>query len=259
MDLGISGRKAIVCGSSRGLGRACAQALAEAGVAVYINGRDAASLERAAEEIRRSTGAEVEPVVADIGTREGQASLLAACPRPDILINNNGGPPFRDFRALRREDMIEGLRMNMLAPIELIQQVVDHMTAQRFGRIVNITSISVKMPIAGLDLSSGARAGLTSFLAGVAREVAAHNVTINQLMPGYFGTERLLQTFAAASARTGQPAEAVEAQMRAAVPAGRFGAPAEFGQTCAFLCSVHAAYITGQNLLLDGGMHRSAF
>ena len=259
MDLGLRGRKAIVCGSSRGLGKACAQALAEAGVAVVLNGRDRERLETAAEEIRRSTGAEVTPVVADIGTQAGQASLLAACPRPDILINNSGGPPFRDFRSLAHQDMVDGLRMNMLTPIELVQKVIDHMTAQRFGRIVNITSITVKMPLAGLDLSSGARAGLTAFLAGVAREVAAHNVTINQLMPGYFGTERLLQSFAATAARTGATEAEAQAQMIAGIPAGRVGSPAEFGQTCAFLCSTHAAFITGQNLLLDGGMHRSAF
>lgn len=259
MDLGISGRKAIVCGSSRGLGRACAQALAEAGVSVFINGRDAASLEATADAIRRATGSDVTPVAADIGTREGQALLLAACPQPDILVNNNGGPPFRDFRTLSREQMVEGLGMNMLAPIELIQAVIDHMTTQRFGRIVNITSVSVKMPLAGLELSSGARAGLTSFIAGVARSVAEHNVTINNLMPGYFATERLRAVFAAGAQRSGISEDEVSARMLAGVPAKRFGSPEEFGQTCAFLCSTHAAFITGQNLLLDGGMYPSAF
>lgn len=259
MDLGISGRKAIICGSSRGLGRACAQALAEAGVAVIINGRDAARLEATAEAISRATGSTVTPVVADIATREGQATLLAACPQPDILVNNNGGPPFRDFRALERTDMVEGLTMNMVAPIELIQKVVDPMIARRFGRIVNITSVSVKMPLAGLDLSSGARAGLTSFVAGVARSVAEHNVTINNLMPGYFATERLRAVFAAGAQRSGASEDEVAARMLAGVPAKRFGSPEEFGQTCAFLCSAQAGFITGQNLLLDGGMYPSAF
>lgn len=259
MDLGISGRKAIVCGSSQGLGKACAQALAEAGVAVVVNGRDAGKLERTAAEIRQATGTEVTPVAADVGTREGQAALLDACPGPDILINNSGGPPFRDFRALDRAAMIDGVTMNMITPIELIQKVLDHMTAQRFGRIVNITSISVKMPIAGLDLSSGARAGLTSFLAGVARSVAEHNVTINNIMPGYCDTERLRQSFAAAAERTGESPETVAERMAAAVPARRFATPQEIGEACAFLCGAHAGYITGQSLLVDGGLYPSAF
>src|SRR5262249_41793340 len=171
MDLGIHGRKAIICGSSQGLGKGCALALAEAGAALVINGRRQAQLEQTAEEIRRATGVAVTPVAADIGTPEGQAALLAACPEPDILIDNAGGPPFREFRAPDRESMIGGVSTNMIVPIELIQKVIGHMTAQRFGRIVNITSVTVKMPIAGLDLSSGARAGLTAFLAGVARSV----------------------------------------------------------------------------------------
>jgi 3-oxoacyl-[acyl-carrier protein] reductase len=259
MDLGIRGRKAIVCGSSQGLGKGCALALAEAGVNLVINGRRQAVLEGTAEEIRRAAGVEVIPIAADISTREGQDSLLAACPEPDILINNNGGPPFRDFRELDRAAMLDGVTMNMIAPIELIQKVIGHMTAQRFGRIVNITSISVKMPISGLDLSSGARAGLTAFLAGVARSVADRNVTINNMMPGYFETERLRQSFAATAKRTGLSVEAAAEQSAASVPARRFGTPLEFGKACAFLCSVHAGYITGQNLLIDGGRHQSAF
>jgi 3-oxoacyl-[acyl-carrier protein] reductase len=259
MDLGIRGRMAIVCASSQGLGLACARALAEAGVSLVINGRNRTLLHQAAEEIRAATGAEVTPVVADVSTVDGQDALLAACPTPDILINNNGGPPFRDFRELDRQAMLTGVTMNMVTPIELIQKVIDAMAAREFGRIVNITSISVKMPVAGLDLSSAARAGLTAFVAGVARKVADKNITINNLLPGNFDTQRLRNGFAAASKKTGQPESAIAAQAKAEIPARRFGTPAEFGQTCAFLCSVHAAYITGQNILLDGGVYPAAF
>jgi len=259
MDLGIRGRTAIVCASSQGLGLACARALAEAGVSLVINGRNRPLLERAAEEIRQATGADVTPVAADVSTLEGQEALLAACRTPDILINNNGGPPFRDFRELDREAMLTGVTMNMVTPIELIQKVIDPMAARGFGRIVNITSISVKMPLAGLDLSSAARAGLTAFAAGVARKVADKNVTINNLLPGSFDTQRLRGGFAAAAKRTGKPESALAAQAMAEIPAKRFGTPAEFGHTCAFLCSVHAAYITGQNILLDGGVYPAAF
>jgi 3-oxoacyl-[acyl-carrier protein] reductase len=259
MDLGIRGRKAIVCASSQGLGRGCARALAEAGVAVIVNGRNRGLLEQTATEIRRATGVEVTPVVADISTPFGQAELLAACPAPDILINNNGGPPFRDFRKLDRAALLAGVTANMVAPIELIQQVLDGMAARGFGRIVNITSTSVKMPLAGLDLSSGARAGLTAFLAGVARSVADRNVTINNLLPGSFDTARLRGGLAR-TAQTEGVSDAVAAQQaREEIPAKRFGEPAEFGQTCAFLCSVHAGYITGQNILLDGGAYPGAF
>lgn len=259
MDLGIRGKKAIVCGSSRGLGRGCALALAQAGVALVINGRDPLTLEKTAEEIRQAAGVDVTPVAADISTPEGQAALLAACAEPDILINNNGGPPFLDFRQLDRQSMLNGVTMNMVTPIELIQQVIDSMSSKRFGRIVNITSISVKMPIAGLDLSSGARAGLTAFVAGVARGVADRNVTINNLLPGYCDTERLREGFIASAKRTGSSEDAIAADWQATVPAKRFGTASEFGQTCAFLCSSHAGYITGQNILMDGGLHQSAF
>ncbi len=259
MDLGIRGRKAIVCASSRGLGRGCAQALAEAGVALVINGRDRVALEKAAEEIRRATGVEVTPVAADISTPEGQAAVLAACPEPDILVNNNSGPPFRDFRAIDRSAMLAGLTMNMVTPLELIQKVIDPMAARGFGRVVNITSLGVKMPLAGLDLSSGARAGLTAFVAGVARSVAGKNVTINNLLPGYFDTERLRQGFAATAERTGSTLDEVVAAWQESVPAKRFGTPVEFGRMCAFLCSVHAGYITGQSILMDGGLFPSNF
>jgi 3-oxoacyl-[acyl-carrier protein] reductase len=259
MDLGIHGRKAIVCASSQGLGLACARALAEAGVSVVINGRNRALLDRAAEEIRHASPVEVWPVAADVSTKAGQEALLAACPQPDILVNNNGGPPFRDYRELDRQAMLAGVTMNMVTPIELIQQVIDAMAARGFGRIVNITSISVKMPMAGLDLSSGARAGLTAFVAGVARGVADKNVTINNLLPGSFDTARLRSGFLATAKRQGTTESELARLSQEAIPAKRFGTPAEFGQTCAFLCSAHAGYITGQNILMDGGAYPAAF
>jgi 3-oxoacyl-[acyl-carrier protein] reductase len=253
MDLGIAGRKAIVCASSRGLGRACAHALAQAGCEVVINGRDAKALETTAAELRQATGAKVIAVQADVATPEGQTALLAACPQPDILVNNNAGPPFRDFRQLTRAHMIDGVIANMVVAIELTQKVIDSMSARRFGRIVNITSGSVKMPLAGLDLSSGARAGLTAFLAGIARAVAASNVTINFLLPGTFDTERLHSNIVANAKTKGISVEQANADRMATVPAKRFGTPDEFGAACAFLCSAQAGYITGQNLLIDGG------
>jgi 3-oxoacyl-[acyl-carrier protein] reductase len=253
MDLGISGRKAIVCASSRGLGRACAAALAQAGCEVVINGRDAKALEETAAQLRQATGATVVPVEADVATPEGQRALFAACPQPDILINNNAGPPFRDFRQLNRQQMIDGVIANMIVGIELTQKVIDAMVSKKFGRIVNITSSSVKMPLAGLDLSSGARAGLTAFLAGVARSVAASNVTINFLLPGTFDTERLRSNIAANAKNKGVSLDEAKAERIATVPARRFGNPEEFGAACAFLCSAHAGYITGQNILIDGG------
>jgi 3-oxoacyl-[acyl-carrier protein] reductase len=259
MDLGIRGRTAIVCASSQGLGKACARALAEAGVSLVINGRNHALLEQTAEEIRQATGVQVRAVAADVSSAEGQAALLAACPTPDILINNNGGPPFRDFSELDRQAMLSGVTMNMVTPIELVQKVIDGMAARGFGRIVNITSISVKMPIPGLDLSSAARAGLTAFLAGVARKVADKNITINNLLPGNFDTQRLRNGLLAAAKQSGKSESDMAAQARSEIPAKRFGTPTEFGQTCAFLCSVPAAYITGQNILLDGGLYPAAF
>ena len=259
MDLGISGRKAIICASSRGLGRGCAMALAEAGVDVVINGRDKTALEGTAQAISLRTGATVTPVLADVSTLEGQQALLAACPNPDILINNNGGPPFQDFRQLERQAMLDGVTMNMVTPIELIQAVIGPMVEREFGRIVNITSISVKMPVEGLDLSSGARAGLTAFLAGVCRGVANKGVTINHILPGFFNTDRLQAGFTATSKISGRSEGDIANERAGQIPAQRFGTPDEFGQTCAFLCSVHAGYITGQSVLLDGGLYQSAF
>jgi 3-oxoacyl-[acyl-carrier protein] reductase len=259
LDLGIKGRRAIVCGSSRGLGHACATSLARAGVEVVVNGTDAERVGRAADEIRRKTGAKVTPVAADVTTHEGQAALLAALPDPDILITNAGGPPFRDFRELSREDMLKGVTWNMVTPIELIQATIDQMVERRFGRIVNITSISVRMPFLGLDLSSGARAGLTAFLAGVARSVAHAGVTINNLLPGLFDTDRYRASVAANAKSLGVSAEEMAERRKDSVPAQRIGEPSEFGDACAFLCSARAGYITGQNLLLDGGLFNSAF
>ncbi|MGD9867624.1 MAG: SDR family oxidoreductase, partial [Hyphomicrobiales bacterium] len=186
-------------------------------------------------------------------------ALLAAAPAPDILVNNTGGPPHRDYTEIDRQKMLDGVVMNMVTPVELIQQVLPHMIGQRFGRIVNITSASVKMPLAGLDLSSGARAGLTAFLAGVARKVAAHNVTINHILPGAFDTDRLRSGLERNARVQDVPVEQFAKSREAAIPAGRFGNPDEFGKACAFLCSTHAGYITGQNLLIDGGAFNSAF
>jgi 3-oxoacyl-[acyl-carrier protein] reductase len=259
MDLGISGRKAIVCASSRGLGRACAQALAAAGCEVVINGRDAATLQATAAAIAQATGAKVVPVRADVATPEGQAALFEACPEPDILVNNNAGPPLRDFRELTRQQIIDGVIANMAVAIELIQKAIDPMMRRRFGRIVNITSAAVKLPQAGLDLSSGARGGLSIFVAGVARQVAEGNVTINNLLPGAFGTDRLQATLAATAKRKGISPEQAMAERVASVPARRIGDPAELGAACAFLCSAHAGYITGQNLVIDGGAFPGAF
>lgn len=260
LQIDLSGRNAIVCASSRGLGFACAKMLVRAGASVVVNGRDAAHLDRCVDALRQEGGAgRITAVPGDISDGDTQQRLLDACPEPDILVNNNGGPPIADFRDLRRQDMIDGLTANMLAPIEMIQRVIDGMVARRFGRIVNVTSITVKMPISGLDLSSGARAGLTSFMAGILRDVAGANVTVNQLMPGYFETERSRGGLIRRAEKTGRPIDELEAERRASIPAGRLGDPDEFGRACAFLCSPESGFITGQNLLMDGGMYRSAF
>ena len=259
MDLGIAGRQAIVCASSRGLGKACARALVEAGVDVVVNGRDPDVTEATRTELAALGGGSVTAVVADVSTREGQDALLAACPAPDILVNNNGGPPLKDFRTLDRDAMLAGVTMNMVTPIELVQRTVDGMAERGFGRIVSITSSSVLAPIPGLDLSSGARAGLTAFLAGVARTVADRGVTINQLMPGAFDTDRLRGNLAAGAKRAGKDVDEIAAARARSIPAGRFGEPDEFGAACAFLCSTSAGYVTGQSLLIDGGAFPGAF
>lgn len=259
MDLGIRGRSAIVCASSRGLGNGCATALAEAGCNLVLNGRDAATLAAAARTIRDRHGVDVQEIAGDVSDPAIRDKLLAACPAPDILVNNNGGPPLRDFRTLTQEAMLAGITNNMITPIELVKAVIDGMVERGFGRIVNITSLSVYQPIPGLDLSSGARAGLTAFLAGIARTVASRNVTINSILPGKFDTDRIRDTIDFAAKKTGRSLEEETAQATAGIPAGRLGKPDEFGKACAFLCSAHAGYITGQNLIMDGGTYPSAF
>lgn len=259
MDLGIRGKKAIVCASSKGLGRGCAIALADAGCDLVINGRDPVLLAKTAAEIRERFGVRVVEVIGDVSKPEVQKALIVACPDPDILVNNNGGPPYRDFRELDREKILEGVTNNMVTPIELVKAVIDGMASRGFGRIVNITSLSVYVPIPGLDLSSGARAGLTSFLAGVARTVIDRNVTINSLLPGKLDTDRLRGPHEPGSIETAAAAKERKARLAADIPAKRLGTPEEFGQVCAFLCSVHAGYLTGQNIPVDGGLYVSAF
>ena len=258
MDLGISGRKAIVCASSKGLGKACAMALAQAGCEVVVNGRNADRLEATAQEIR-AAGAVVVAVAGDLGDPEVRAALLAACPAPDILVNNNGGPPPQPFNAITRDDLLRGLDANMLTPIALTQAVVAGMASRRFGRIINITSASVRAPIPGLDVSSGARAGLTAFLAATARALARDNVTINSIQPGAFDTDRIRVGLAKQAASQGVDEGKVRAQREASIPAGRFGDALELGQLCAYLASAQAGYITGQNILIDGGAFPGAF
>ena len=257
MDYGIAGRKAIVCAASKGLGRACAISLAREGVELVITARTAATLEATAEEIRRETGVRVTAVVGDITTDAGREATLAACPEPDILVNNAGGPPHGDFRDWTRDDWIRAVDGNMLTPIFLIKAVVDGMCGRGFGRIVNITSASVKSPIPELGMSNSARAGLTGFCAGLARQVARHNVTINGLLPGPFLTDRLRSGSAAEARASGRDVDDIIAERAKASPAGRVGDPAEFGNACAFLCAASSGFIVGQNLLLDGGRFNS--
>ena len=259
MDLGIKGRKAIVCASSKGLGKACAISLARAGCELVINGRDEKALAATAREITEATGVKVTAVAADVGSIEGRKALLAACPQPDILVNNNAGPPPKDFRKVSAADIDAGINANMATPIALVQAVIDGMIAREFGRIINITSGSVKSPLTGLDLSSGARAGLTAFLAGVAREVAYANVTINQILPGAFNTDRLRSAAAKMAEMRNISVEQAQADRIKAIPARRFGQPEEFGELCAFLAGAHAGFLTGQNLLIDGGQFSGAF
>lgn len=253
MDLGIAGRKAIVCASSAGLGRACALELARAGVDIVVNGRDAVKLAETAAAIRAETGVRVTEVVGDLSTEQGRAALLAACPDPDILVNNNGGPPLKPYTALEADGIRAGIEANFVTPALLIQAVLPGMVERGFGRVVNITSGSVKMPLPGLDLSSGARAGLTGFVAGIARQVAGANVTINGLLPGSFDTARIASMTEAAAKKNGTTPAEEKAKRAESIPAKRIGDPAEFGAACAFLCSDKAGFITGQSLLIDGG------
>lgn len=255
MDLGIRGRTAIVCAASKGLGKACAMALAREGVALVITARGEEALERTAEEIRSETGASVTAVAGDIATEQGRRAAIEACPVPDILINNAGGPPTGDFRQWERDDWLAALEANMLAPIALIRAVLDGMIGRRFGRIVNITSGAVKAPIGHLGLSNGARAGLTGFVAGLARQTAGHNVTINNVLPGAFATERLSATYEKVAKDQAISVQEAQAGRLRTIPAARFGQPVEFGDACAFLCAAQSGYITGQNLLIDGGAY----
>ena len=248
-----------MCASSRGIGKACALALAEAGASVLINGRDENVLLAAAEEIRAATGAEVDTVVADINLTAGQEKLLGACPAPDILINNNAGPGYPELGKLEREQIFECLTMNMVVPFELANSVVRGMAERGFGRVVNITSISVKMAVPGLELSGGARAGLTAILAGAGRQVVDRNVTINNVLPGYVDTERMRQNIRNAAQESGRDAYEITTEREQSIPARRFAKPEEIGQVCAFLCSRYAGYITGQNLLVDGGICNISF
>jgi 3-oxoacyl-[acyl-carrier protein] reductase len=262
MDLGIEGKWALVCAASKGLGKGCAAALVREGVHVVITARGDEVLQATAAELRAlNPRVTVKALAGDITTPEGRAAALAACPQVDILVNNAGGPPPGDFRDWDREAWIKAVDANMLTPIELIKATVDKMAARGFGRVVNITSGAVKAPIDVLGLSNGARSGLTGFVAGLARQsqLAAANVTVNSLLPGVFDTDRVRGTSAGTAAKLGKTVEEVLAQRRATIPARRFGTADEFGAFCAFMCSAQAGYLTGQNILLDGGAYPGTF
>ncbi len=262
MDMGIKGKWALVCAASKGLGRGCASALAGEGVNLVITARGDEALQATAAALRAAApGIEVRTVTGDITTADGRAAALAACPQVDILINNAGGPPPGDFRDWTRDDWLKAIDANMLTPIELIKATVDGMAERGFGRVVNITSAAVKAPIDILGLSNGARSGLTGFVAGVARQqkLAGRNVTINGLLPGPFDTDRLRTTLKGAATAAGVSIEEIAERRRKLLPAQRFGTAEEFGALCAFVCSVHAGYMTGQNLLLDGGAYPGTF
>ena len=255
MDLGIRGKRALVCASSKGLGLGCAEALAEAGVDLVINARGAEALEDAAEALRNRHGVGVTAVAADITTEAGRTAVLTAAGAVDILVTNAGGPPPGLWSDWSRDDFIAALDANMLTPIALMQALLPGMMERGWGRVVNITSQSVRAPIPQLGLSNSARAGLTGFVAGTARQVAGHGVTINNLLPGIHDTDRGRSLDTAAAAREGiDPAEA-RRRREASLPVGRYGTAAEFGATCAFLCSVHAGFIVGQNIMPDGGVN----
>ncbi len=259
MDLGISGRKAIVCAASKGLGRACADALAQAGVELVINARTEDTLRQTADELAKAHGVKVTPVAGDITSEEGREKVLAACPKPDILVNNAGGPPTGDFREWDRKTWLDAVDANMVAPILMIRSTIDAMIDARFGRIINITSGAVKAPINILGLSNGARSGLTGFIAGLSRDVAQHGVTINNLLPGPFETDRLNATINGAAKRQNISFEQAWEARRNSNPSRRYGRPDEFGAFCAFMASLHAGYLTGQNILLDGGAYPGTF
>jgi 3-oxoacyl-[acyl-carrier protein] reductase len=259
MDLGIAGKRALVCAASKGLGRACATALAKEGVNVYVNSRDAEKLQQTADEIARETGAKVVAAPGDVTKPEDRARVLALCPDPDILLTNAGGPPVGSFREFDRKAWLNALDLCMLGPIEMIKATVDRMMSRRFGRILCITSSATKGAVPGFDLSNGSRTGLTGFVAGLARETVGHNVTVNNLLPGFFETDRLIEGFESLANLQGISVEDARQDRLKTIPAGRFGKVEEFGAACAFLCSVHAGYITGHNLLLDGGRFPGTF
>jgi len=258
MDLGIAGRTALLTASSRGLGKACATALAREGVNVTINGLSQENLDAATAEISR-LGVDVNAVAADINTAEGRERLLAACPSPDILVNNNWGPPPGNWLSFDHDDWLAAVEANMLTPIMMIRAVVPAMQEQRFGRIVNITSQMVKSPFAVMGLSAGARAGLTAACKALSRDVAAHNVTINNLLPERIDTERSRFMARSRAESSGMTYEQARHEIVDSIAAGRMGTPDEFGRACAFLCSAHSGYVSGQNLQLDGGSYRGAF
>ncbi|MEL6533366.1 MAG: SDR family oxidoreductase [Pseudomonadota bacterium] len=253
MDLGIKGKRALVCASSKGLGRGCAEKLAEAGVDLVLNARGAEALEETAEAIRAATGVSVETVAADVTTPEGQTAVIAAAGQADILVNNAGGPPPGMWTDWDRDDFIAALDANMLTPIALIKALVPGMMERGWGRVVNITSQSVKAPIPVLGLSNSARAGLTGYVAGTSRQVAEKGVTINNLLPGIHATDRAVSLDGGVAKAQGISIEQAKTNREATIPTRRYGTREEFGATCAFLCSVHAGFIVGQNILHDGG------
>ena len=257
MDLGIKGKRALVCASSKGLGRGCAAALAEAGVDLVINARGAEALEATAAHIRSQYGVEVVAVACDVTTEAGRAALLAAAGSIDILVNNAGGPPPGNWQDWERDDFIAALDANMLAPIALMKALMPSMMERGWGRVVNITSVSVKQPIGVLGLSNSARAGLTGYVAGVSRQVAARGVVVNNLLPGLHATDRTIALDGFEAQMTGANADDVRHKRQTTIPAGRYGTAAEFGATCAFMCSQHAGFMIGQNVLLDGGAFQS--
>jgi len=259
MDLKIAGRKAIICASSKGLGKACAMALAAEGVDVWINARSSGPLQAAVEEINALGGGKATAIIADVTTESGRAALYEACPAPDILVNNAGGPAPGDFRNWDQKDWFDAINANMYSAIDMIKRCLDGMIERRFGRIVNITSVAVKMPVSVLGLSNGARSGLTGFIAGIAHEPAQHNVTINNLLPGYIATGRLWSVLEAGARQAGVDLEKHQQNLFNKIGARRPGDPDEFGATCAFLCSQQAAYITAQNVLMDGGLYPGTF
>jgi 3-oxoacyl-[acyl-carrier protein] reductase len=259
MDLGIRGKTALVCAASKGLGKGCAMALAREGANLVITARGADALEATAAELRKTFGVNVKAVAGDITTAEGRKVALEAAPTADILVNNAGGPPPGDFREWDRETWVKAVDANMITPILMIRAVVDGMIARKFGRIVNITSGAVKAPIPELGLSNGARTGLTGFIAGLSRTTVRHNVTINNLLPGPFETDRLRSNLEFNAKKLGKTAAELRKARTEANPAGRFGRIEEFGDACAFLCSAQAGFITGQNLLMDGGAYPGTF